>query len=102
MSNFYGTIDGMGKTQATRRGSKATGLTTHAAGWKGAIRVSLTHSEATGNDEFMVELVPWQGSGGSAELLARGVLDATLEAEGLAIVATEIRPSRRSRSVGEA
>ena len=92
MSHFYGTVDGAGKTQATRRAHKAQGLTTHAAGWNGAIRVAVQHNESTGRDEFVVELVPWKGSGGPEKCLARGVLDSTWDYEGMpTIVATEAR-----------
>lgn len=90
MSHFYATIDST-HAQATKCGTKSSGLTTHAAGWKGAIRVHVTHNASTGNDEFTVELVPWKGSGGTPEVLARGVLDSNVKAEGLAIVAPDNR-----------
>jgi hypothetical protein len=75
MSRFYGAIDGSAG-RATRLGSPRSGLTTHAAGWKGAIRVTIS---AAGDDTdlFRVELVPWQNSGGQPRLLATGVLDAS-------------------------
>jgi len=89
MSHFYGTVKGS-RGIGTRMGGKGSGLTTHAAGWNGAIRVTVSHSETHG-DVFEVELVPWQGSGGTVVTLARGLLDANLgtKVEGLAIVAKE-------------
>lgn len=78
MSKLYGTIDGAGKTQATRRGHST--LTTHAAGWKGAIRVDVVAGEDS--DTFTVSLVPWQNSGGHNVELAHGVLDANGEPHG--------------------
>ncbi len=75
MSQFYGTIDGSAKTQATRRGTKNSRLVTHAAGWGGAIRVELFEDD-NGDDCFRVDLVPWQGSGGHSKQLADGRLEA--------------------------
>ena len=74
MSNLYGTIDGAAKTRATRRGHRE--LTTHAAGWRGAIRVTVTHDANSGEDVYLVKLVPWMGSGGTEKILAAGSLDA--------------------------
>ena len=74
MAQFYGTIQGQSKTQATRRGSKKSGLTTHAASWQGAVRVSLFTDEETGNDWCEVSLVPWH-SRGVNRLLYRGPVD---------------------------
>lgn len=74
MSNLYGTIDGAAKTRATRRGHRE--LTTHAAGWNGAIRVTVTHNADSGEDRYLVELVPWHGSEGTEKVLAAGTLDA--------------------------
>lgn len=81
MSRFYGTLKGASKTTATRRGH--TELVTHAAGWKGAIRVTIVADGDT--DRFMVDLVPWKGSPGTGRLLATGVLDSSIEPVGVAI-----------------
>lgn len=72
MAQFYGTIDGQAKTQATRRGNKSSGLVTHAASWKGAIRVELNYDEYSGRETFHVSRVPWHGSGGPSKELAKG------------------------------
>ena len=74
MSQFYGTIDGSARTQATRRGTKSSGLTTHAAGWGGAIRVDVFDRD--GIDHYCVTLQPWHNSGGQHVTLAEGILDA--------------------------
>lgn len=74
MSHFYGKLQG-GRGEATRTGTKSSGVTTHAAGWGGAIRVDV--SERDGVDYFEVWLQPWQNSGGTPVKLSEGVLDAT-------------------------
>lgn len=73
MSHFYGTVSGAGKTNATRRGHKSTGLTLTAASWNGAVVVHLSHCEETGRDMFEVYQTPWQGVGVS-EPIARGIV----------------------------
>ncbi len=77
MSHFYGTLEGS-RGEASRCGSKDSGITTYAAGWSGAIRVHVWQDEA-GNDCFDVDLVPWQSSGGRSQGIARGRLNATVE-----------------------
>ena len=76
MSHFYGTLHGQARTPATRRGTARGGITTHAAGWSGAIRVAVWHDETNGTDRYDVSLVPWQSSGGHGTQLAEGILDA--------------------------
>jgi len=71
MSHFYGTLEGS-RGKATRRGTKNSGITTHAAGWGGAIRVDVF--ERDGVDHYRVTLVPWQSGGaprGANVLLSR-------------------------------
>ena len=78
MAHFYGTLAGYrGKT--SRLGTKDSGLTTTAAGWKGAISVTVT--EVDGIDYYTVSLGPWQGSGGEYVKLASGKLDARIVAD---------------------
>jgi len=74
MSNLYGTVDGAGKTTASRRGHRS--LTTHAACWQGAVRVDLSYNEE-GTTEYTVTIVPWRGSGGNSREISRGTLDAS-------------------------
>jgi len=74
MSRFYGTLQGS-RGEATRCGTKDSGVETYAAGWSGAIRVKV-YPGANGEDRYIVSLVPWQSSGGSSRILSEGVLDA--------------------------
>ncbi len=70
MSHFYGTLQG-NRGEATRCGSRASGVTVVAAGWGGAIQVTVYEQE--GVDKFMVRQMPWS-CGGVSEFLAGGVL----------------------------
>jgi hypothetical protein len=74
MSHFYGVIQG-NRGDATRGGSKGSGLTATAASWAGAITVELAHNELTGKDTFSVWQKKWHGKGinGFAPL-AEGVI----------------------------
>ena len=72
MSHFYGTLKGI-RGEASRCGSKGSGIVTHAASWKGAIRVEVYHDEKTGRDKFRVDETQWHGHGVS-RLLAQGDL----------------------------
>ena len=60
MSHFYGTLRGQAG-EATRCGSKNSGLTAWAASWQGAVQISLY--EQDGVDMANVSLIPWQGAG---------------------------------------
>ena len=60
MAHFYGTLQG-NRGEATRMGSKASGLTTYAASWKGAVRVTVYIHD--GKDWVDVSLVQWRGAG---------------------------------------
>ncbi len=73
MSHFYGKTWGKPQSIATRTGHKATGLTTQAASYAGAIEVELFHVPETGKDIFIVRQIPWQGVG-AYEQIAKGVL----------------------------
>lgn len=61
MSRFYGMLQGS-RGEATRQGTPQSGLTTHTAGWQGAVRVRIYDKD--GVDTVHVELVPWRGVGG--------------------------------------
>ena len=65
MSHFYGTVEGS-RGEATRCGSKKTGMVTYCASWKGAIRCCAYVEN--GVDYVRVERIPWQGIGPSALL----------------------------------
>ena len=76
MSHFYGVLQG-NRGEATRCGTKSSGVNVTAAGWGGAIEVTIWHNPETGKDMYHVWLRPWQGSGGNTQLLASGVLDSS-------------------------
>ena len=57
MSHFYGTVDGAGKTTASRRGHKNSPVTTVAASWSGAVITQLRHED--GRDYYRVVEVDW-------------------------------------------
>lgn len=71
MAHFYGIVDGSAKTEATRCGTKVSGLSTTAASWQGAIRTRIWHCEETGEDMCEVRMIPWQGAG-ETQTLYRG------------------------------
>ena len=70
MSHFYGTLQGLGKNEVTRRGARS--LCTVAAGWDGAIEVNL-YIDKKGRDCYDVHQVKWQGVG-IDRLLVSGVV----------------------------
>lgn len=89
MAHFYGSIQGA-RGEATRLGHKSSGLTTVAASWAGAVRVTLSHDERTGRDMAHVELAPWQGRGASRELYSGPVAgDERQKGPGTALAASQ-------------
>lgn len=71
MTHFYATATGQRGT-VTKAGSKASGIVTYAASYKGAIKVTL-YVDAAGKDCFKVEQTKWQGVG-VERVVAEGVL----------------------------
>jgi hypothetical protein len=71
MAHFYGTVQG-NRGEASRLGSKDSGLETLAASWAGAIRVSLFVDPA-GRDAYRVTQEPHNGAGVS-RLIACGLV----------------------------
>ena len=71
MSHFYGTLQGS-RGEATRCGTKNSGVVTEAAGWGGCVKTYVYEYE--GVDKFRVTLEPWQNSGGKSKILAEGEL----------------------------
>lgn len=65
MAHFYGLLQG-NRGQASRLGTKASGLSVTAASWSGAIDVDLY--ERDGVDYARVTLKPWQGQGTRRDL----------------------------------
>lgn len=62
MSHFYGILQG-NRGEATRCGSKDSGMETYCASWDGAVRCMAYVDEETGQDFVRVELTQWQGRG---------------------------------------
>ena len=71
MSHFYGTLQGS-RGQATRCGTKNSGMEVVAASWNGAVRISL-HTSDDGTDYYTVVLDQWRGAG-EYQILAQGVI----------------------------
>lgn len=67
MAHFRGTIKGQ-RGEASRLGSKKSGLTVEAASWQGKVVVRLCADEHGGPDEAVVSLEPHHGQGTSKEL----------------------------------
>lgn len=65
MSHFYGTLQGA-RGEATRCGTKSSGLIVKAASWQGAVSVTLT--EINGVDYATVDLIHWHGAGTTKRL----------------------------------
>lgn len=72
MSHFYGTMKGT-RGMATRCGTKASGMTTVAASWNGAIRTEVFHDAATGQDRFRILETRWHGAG-TDRVIAEGII----------------------------
>jgi hypothetical protein len=72
MSHFYGTLRGS-RGEATRCGSRASGVSAVAASWKGAVHVRV-YVNAAGLDAYEIELTPWHGEG-VRRSLASGVFE---------------------------
>ena len=70
MAHYRGTVQG-GRTEASRLGTKSSGLHVEACSWQGKVAVTLTHDATTGQDIAEVWLRPHYGAGVSA-LLYRG------------------------------
>jgi len=70
MSHFYGTVKGT-RGEATRCGSKKSGMLTYCASWKGAIRC-FAYVDGKGHDCVRVERTAWQGKG-TYKLLYNGL-----------------------------
>lgn len=72
MAQFLGSVSGQ-RGEATRLGSKKSGLTVSAASWAGKVTVRMYHDEKTGEDRFVVEQGQHHGRG-IREEIASGVV----------------------------
>lgn len=71
MSHFYGTLKGA-RGEASRCGTKTSGIRTVAASWAGAIEVTV-YQDDHGKDCFRVEQMSWHGHG-IRETIAEGFI----------------------------
>ena len=68
MSHFYGKLQGSARSEATRCGTKDSGLTAWVASWRGAVRSEVYLRESDGVDCVRVSVEPWEGVGQTREL----------------------------------
>jgi hypothetical protein len=80
MAHFLGSVQG-NRSEASRLGSKNSGLHIISASWQGAVEVYLSHDE-TGKDIASVFLIPWRGHGVSQTLYVGPVGGGENKAEG--------------------
>jgi hypothetical protein len=73
MAQFYAILKGQ-RGEASRLGSKKSGIDATVASWSGSVEVRLWHDEKTGRDFARVALAPWHGVG-SSRLLYYGRVD---------------------------
>ena len=76
MAHFYGTVQGT-RGEASRLGTKSTGLTTEACSYAGKISVYISHDEKTGTDRFDIRMKPHLGKGEFAEIASGTLGDAS-------------------------
>ena len=76
MGHFRGLIRG-GRGDASRLGTKNSGLTVEAASWAGAIKVDLWH-HSDGTDKFRVVQTQHVNGAGINELLGEGTIGKTV------------------------
>jgi hypothetical protein len=62
MAHFLGWLKGS-RGEASRLGTKSSGLHTVSASWQGAVEVYLSQDAITGKDIASVFLIPWHGAG---------------------------------------
>ena len=67
MAHFYANIQGS-RGEATRLGTKNSGITGHIRGWNVGARVDCSYSTETNND--IVKVYPTAGSNGGSNFIA--------------------------------
>lgn len=72
MSHFYGEVHGKAPTAGIRQGDEESGITTYAASWEGAIKVTLFVDEK-GRDCYHISHATWHGKG-KAGFIAEGIV----------------------------
>ena len=58
MSYFYGTVKG-GRSEATRQGTKTSGLVSHSASMEGAVKVVLSYDDTLEKVVASISLTTW-------------------------------------------
>ena len=58
MSHYYGTLQG-NRGEATRQGTKKSGIATNTACWTGTIQTRLWYDDDTDTDHVMIEVRGW-------------------------------------------
>jgi len=81
VAHFYATLHGT-RGEASRLGTKSSGMDATVASWQGAVSVRLWYDSATDTDMADVSLIPWHGAGDSIPLYAGPVSGAKLRAIG--------------------
>jgi hypothetical protein len=56
MAHFYGSMAGSAKTEATRCGTKNSGISAHVRGWHSGVMAFGMHDSVSGNDHFEVRM----------------------------------------------
>ena len=62
MAHFWSRIRGA-RGEASRCGTRDSGMESVVASWEGAVSVTLWHDAARGHDYAVVKLIPWHGKG---------------------------------------
>ena len=102
MSHFYGILQG-GRGEATRCGTKKSGLAVKAMSWAGCVRVELEHDEKTGKDTFRVEQNPHQSNGaGVWEVIATGAIGQPAKKENADLNGTRLQAAIHALKEAEA
>jgi len=81
VAHFYATLRSR-QGEASRLGTKASGMDATVASWQGAVSVRLWHDSATDTDMADVSLIPWNGAGNNVPLYAGPVAGAKLRTIG--------------------
>lgn len=63
MSRLYGSLRGSARTDATRRGSAASGVTAHVRGWDAGVKVDASVDPASDAEVFAVSLTGGSNDG---------------------------------------
>jgi hypothetical protein len=71
MSYFYGSIEGNAKTQATRIGTKNSGMISHTRSWNKGVKVVVVYDKEQKQNVFNIYETKGSLNSGDMELIAR-------------------------------